>query len=199
MVSPASSCVSSIAPLPFHVVTTGAPSRSARAVTSAEASAVIAPPPATMTGRLASRRIAAARSMSSAAGRIRPRASRSAGSGSMTSALSARTSIGRSSRIGPGRPDTIWFQARWRTNGSSSTRDGCHHSLTTGSKIRGLSATCRRSSSWSRPAPRMYVWGDPVSSATAVESTYAVAIPITALVAPGPMLVNARMGRPVAR
>jgi hypothetical protein len=45
-----------------------------------------------------------------------------------------------SSRIGPGRPETIWFQARWSTNGSSSTRDGCHHSFTTGSKIRGLSA-----------------------------------------------------------
>ena len=53
MVRPASSCVSSIAPLPFQVVTTGAPSRSARAVTSADASAVMAPPPATMTGRFA--------------------------------------------------------------------------------------------------------------------------------------------------
>ena len=51
IVRPARSCVSSIAPLPFHVVTTGAPSRSARAVTSAQASARIAPPPATMTGR----------------------------------------------------------------------------------------------------------------------------------------------------
>ena len=50
---PVSSCVSSIAPLPFHVVTTGAPSRSASAVTSAQASARIAPPPATITGRRA--------------------------------------------------------------------------------------------------------------------------------------------------
>jgi hypothetical protein len=45
----------------------------------------------------------------------------------------------------------------------------------------------------------MSVCGDPVISATAVESTYAVAIPITAFVAPGPMLVNARIGRPLAR
>ncbi len=45
----------------------------------------------------------------------------------------------------------------------------------------------------------MYVWGEPVSSATAVESTYAVAIPTTVLVAPGPMLVKARIGWPVAR
>src|SRR6476646_8308164 len=49
-VSPASSWVSSMAPLPFHVVTTGAPRRSASAVISADAWAVIAPPPATMTG-----------------------------------------------------------------------------------------------------------------------------------------------------
>src|SRR3954451_14396286 len=42
-------CVSSIAPLPSHVVTTGAPSRSASAVTWADASDVIAPPPATIT------------------------------------------------------------------------------------------------------------------------------------------------------
>src|SRR6266542_5840591 len=46
----ASSCVSSIAPLPIQVVTTGAPSRSARARTSAEAADPIAPPPATITG-----------------------------------------------------------------------------------------------------------------------------------------------------
>ncbi len=39
IVSPASGCVSSIAPLPFQVVTTGAPRRSARAVTSGLASA----------------------------------------------------------------------------------------------------------------------------------------------------------------
>src|SRR6476659_605021 len=59
-VSPASSCVASRAPLPFHVVTTAAPRRSARAVISADDSAVIAPPPATMTGRFAWRRRAAA-------------------------------------------------------------------------------------------------------------------------------------------
>src|SRR5437899_11995815 len=64
IVSPARSWVSSIAPLPFHVVTTGAPRRSASAVTCAQASARIAPPPATMTGRLADRRTAAARSTS---------------------------------------------------------------------------------------------------------------------------------------
>src|SRR6478752_4281160 len=44
----ASSWVSSIAPLPFQVVTTGAPSRSARATSWSHASARITPPPATM-------------------------------------------------------------------------------------------------------------------------------------------------------
>src|SRR5438093_12736948 len=56
----ASSCVSSIAPLPIHVVTTGAPRRSARAVRDGPASAPIAPPPATMTGPRAARRRRAA-------------------------------------------------------------------------------------------------------------------------------------------
>ena len=51
MVWPASRCVSSIAPFPFQVVTTGAPSRSASACSSAVASAEMTPPPATMTGR----------------------------------------------------------------------------------------------------------------------------------------------------
>ena len=53
MVWPARGWVSSIAPLPFQVVTTGAPSRSASARSSAVASAEITPPPATMTGRFA--------------------------------------------------------------------------------------------------------------------------------------------------
>src|SRR6266542_5929805 len=44
----ASSWVSSIAPLPIQVVTTGAPRRSARVVTSPDAAAPIAPPPATI-------------------------------------------------------------------------------------------------------------------------------------------------------
>src|SRR5215469_7185726 len=47
---------SAIAPFPFHVNATGMPSFSARMVSSAEAFAVIAPPPATMHGRLAPRR-----------------------------------------------------------------------------------------------------------------------------------------------
>src|SRR5437016_6599584 len=55
IVRPARSCVSSMTPLPFQVVATGAPSRSASAVTWADASDVIAPPPATITGRFASR------------------------------------------------------------------------------------------------------------------------------------------------
>src|SRR6187431_596533 len=59
---PASAWVSSIAPLPFQVVTTGAPRRSARARNASDASEVIAPPPATMTGRFASARSHAARS-----------------------------------------------------------------------------------------------------------------------------------------
>ena len=45
----------------------------------------------------------------------------------------------------------------------------------------------------------MSVCADPVSSATAVESTYAVAMPITVFVAPGPMDVKASIGRPEAR
>jgi hypothetical protein len=45
----------------------------------------------------------------------------------------------------------------------------------------------------------MYVCGDPVASATAVESTYAVPIPMTVFIAPGPMLVKASIGFPVAR
>ncbi len=194
-----SAWVSSIAPLPFQVVTTGAPRRSASASSSSQASAMSTPPPATITGRVAPRRLAAARSTSSAAGRTRPRASRRSGSGIRTSAASAWMSIARSRRIGPGRPLVIAFHARWRTNGRSSTRDGCHHSLTTGSKTRGLSAWCFRSNSWNSPCPRMYVCGDPIARATAVESTYAVPIPMTVFIAPGPMLVNASMGRPVAR
>ena len=67
--------------------------------------------------------------------------------------------------------DSIWVHARCSTNGSSSTREGWNHSLTPGSKIRGLSAACRRSSSCSRPWPRMYVCAEPVISSTAVEST----------------------------
>ena len=155
IVCPASGWVSSIAPFPFQVVTTGAPSRSASSTSSAEASEPMTPPPATITGRFAPASIRAASSTNVASGRGRPRASRSSRSGSVTEAASAWTSIGTSSRTGPGRPVRIAFQARCRTNGSSSTRDGCHHSLTTGSKIRGLSATCRRSSSWSSPWPRM--------------------------------------------
>src|SRR4051794_4038235 len=53
IVSAASGWVSSIAPLPFHVVTTAAPRRSASAVSSALASDEITPPPATITGRFA--------------------------------------------------------------------------------------------------------------------------------------------------
>jgi hypothetical protein len=45
----------------------------------------------------------------------------------------------------------------------------------------------------------MYVCGEPVRSATAVESTYAVPIPTSVFIAPGPMLVKARIGVPVAR
>ena len=74
IVWPASGCVSSIAPLPFQVVTTGAPSRSASARSSAVASAPITPPPATITGRFAPASRAAARSTSVASGRGRPRA-----------------------------------------------------------------------------------------------------------------------------
>src|SRR5438270_2376518 len=44
---------SGIAPLPIQVVTTGAPRCSATATRSAAASAVMAPPPATITGRSA--------------------------------------------------------------------------------------------------------------------------------------------------
>ena len=156
IVCPASGWVSSIAPFPFQVVTTGAPSRSASATSSAEASEP-------MTRRRRRRSPAASRSTSSRAASstavhpavaVRaPRARR--GRGARRIAASAWTSIGTSSRTGPGRPVRIAFQARWRTNGSSSTRDGCHHSFTTGSKIRGLSATWRRSSSWSSPCPRM--------------------------------------------
>src|SRR3954451_19479734 len=53
IVCAARSCVSSMAPFPFHVVTTGARSRSARATIAADASDVMTPPPATMTGRFA--------------------------------------------------------------------------------------------------------------------------------------------------
>jgi hypothetical protein len=38
-----------------------------------------------------------------------------------------------------------------------------------------------------------------VARATAVESTYAVPRPISVFIAPGPMLVKASIGRPVAR
>ena len=45
----------------------------------------------------------------------------------------------------------------------------------------------------------MYECGPPVMSSAALESTYAVAIPIVVLVAPGPMDVNATSGTPLAR
>ena len=41
--------------------------------------------------------------------------------------------------------------------------------------------------------------GEPVISGTAVESTYAVPMPTTVFIAPGPMLVKASMGCPLAR
>src|SRR5258707_577316 len=50
---PFSTWSSGIAPFPIQVVTTGAPRNSATATRSAAASAVIAPPPATITGRSA--------------------------------------------------------------------------------------------------------------------------------------------------
>ena len=65
--APMNSALSSgMAPLPFQVIETAAPSRSASAVSASEALAVIAPPPATMTGRRAVSSSSAAASIAAA-------------------------------------------------------------------------------------------------------------------------------------
>src|SRR5207253_7106828 len=60
---------SAIAPLPFHVKTTGMPSFSTSVVSSGVALAVMAPPPTTMQGRLAVRRSLMAASIAWASAR----------------------------------------------------------------------------------------------------------------------------------
>ena len=55
------------------------------------------------------------------------------------------------------------------------------------------------SHSWKASSPIARVGTCPVITTSGIESMYAVAMPVTALVTPGPLVTSATPGRPVAR
>src|SRR5437868_14843651 len=103
------------------------------------------------------------------------------------------TSFGISTTTGPGRPvDAIkkaflMVEARSRT---SFTRKLC---LTIGRVMPTVSH------SWKASWPMDWVGTFPVITTIGIESRYAVAIPVTALVTPGPEVTRATPTLPVAR
>lgn len=131
-------------PQPIRVGTTGMPVSSANSTSRSDASALMMPPPATISGRSDSFSSAIA---FSTWGRVA--AGLKAGSGSYVSGSNSIsvnwTSIGRSMRTGPGRPDRIRWNACWKTPGTCAASITVVAALVTGSAIDAMSTAWKSS------------------------------------------------------
>ena len=178
-------------PIPMRGVTIGAPIIWDSLFTSSEAPAPTAPPPAKMTGFWHSLINLTASGMpeTSSQGFLIPKCSFVIAS----SIWALIWSTGRSTCTGPGRPDAAICQASsiaWGSLLTSVTRKLC---LVT-DIIRLYAST-----SWKASEPRTLEPTCPVSASIGMESAYAVAIPVTMLVAPGPEVERQTPVLPVAR
>lgn len=135
-----------MAPQPIRVGTTGVPVSSANSTSRAEASALMTPPPATISGRSAAFSIASAFSICR-----RVAAGFQTGSGSYVSGSNSIsvswTSTGRSMRTGPGRPERIRWNACWKTPGTCAASSTVVAALVTGAAMEAMS-TAWKSSLW---------------------------------------------------
>ena len=153
------------------------------------------PLPATIAGRAAPWSNAAACSIN-AGGAASARCSRQCEPGKKTSDSSTSewmTSIGISRYTGPGRPVVASLNAAAMYSGIRSTWKTRRAHLVTGCTISSWSIVSTSPMSWPRTVadPAMHTNGDPLVNE--------VAMPVTALVRPGPAVTMHTPGSPVAR
>ena len=188
----ASGWSSAIAPRPSTEVSTGAPSRSASAVSSADAPAETTPPPAHRSGRLAAASSSTARSSGAWAGAC---TMGGCGAPTRTSPVAYCRSIGTSMAPGCGRPLVM-------SRAASSTVDAIAAWWLTWATyrqtVRSMSIWRSASCSVDRPLPYELVSTWPVSSSTREEAKCASNSPPIALAVPGPVLASATPMPPVA-
>ena len=177
--------------MPIMVQPIGASIFSASARTSAPALSVMAPPPMYRYGFFAARIISIACSISHASGE--GTTSFATGACAVYSYSAFCTSFGMSTKTGPGLPDfAIWNAPRMVSARSSTcfTRKLC--------LVIGM-VTPVISTSWKLSLPIREFGTFPVIATSGTESRYAVAIPVTRLVAPGPEVAMTTPTFPVAR
>ncbi|MNW53216.1 hypothetical protein D3C74_307690 [compost metagenome] len=177
----------------MSVVTTGAPDRSTRRRSSAEAPERIAPPPTYSTGRLAVASRRAASRICLECGLVTgwyPGSWSSWGHENVVRACMA--DLAMSTRTGPGRPVWAMWKASAMTRGISSgsvTRKLC---LVIGRVMPTMSA------SWKASVPIRDAPTWPVIATSGIESMLASAMGVTRFVAPGPDVAMVTPTRPVA-
>ena len=178
-------------PRALAVSTTGASSVSARR--RSDASADFAPPPARITGRVASAASPAALAISPASG---AGGAALASCGDRPSADSVMTSVGISIWTGPGRAPAKSAKASASAPGSSSglamRRDD---SATFSIMPRWSGSSCR----WPKPLPSVAVALTPEITSIGTESARACPMAVIVLVRPGPVMTKATPGFPEAR
>ena len=178
------------APLPINVSQTGASTRSTKVLSSSLASEITAPPPPTIIGLRASLIIWAAVTRSSS---LSVSVTRSICSGTtfVYSVLAAGTSFVISTSTGPGLPVIAILNARRSVSANFVTSFTMKLCFVTGIVIPAIST------SWKLSFPSNGTVTLPVMATIGTESIYAVAIPVTRFVAPGPLVAKQTPTLPV--
>ena len=173
------SLLPSNAPLPISVSHTGASTLSANSASSADASEMIHPPPAMINGLLET--LIISRTLFTSSSRmVSVFLSMTSGVSGIYSVSAAVTSFVISTSTGPGLPLFAILNARLMVGARSSMCFTIKLCLVIGI------TTPAMSTSWKLSLPSIFTPTFAVIATTGMESMYAVAIPVTRLVAPGP-------------